>query len=112
MCVCARFSVVSSAGRALHLATLAQEAERGVSELRSQVRSAGPGEPEAAQRERQLKAWEWRLRLFRRMLTGFQHASKDGGRPPLFIFSSRCYFHDLHTRMQSVCHSMTRFVAG
>ncbi|XP_019738873.1 ankyrin repeat and fibronectin type-III domain-containing protein 1, partial [Hippocampus comes] len=67
---------VSSAGRALHLATLAQEAEQRVSELRSQVRGAGPGELEAAERERerQLKAWEWRLRLFRRMLTGFRHA--------------------------------------
>ncbi|KAA8581665.1 hypothetical protein FQN60_003246 [Etheostoma spectabile] len=66
---------VSLEGRAGHLATLVQEAEQRVSELQAQVRSDGPGEREGSDRERQLKAWEWRLRLFRRMQTGFEHAS-------------------------------------
>lgn len=71
------FSVVSLEGRAVHLATLVQEAEQRVSELQAQVRSEGPSEREVSDRERQLKAWEWRLRLFRRMQTGFEHASKS-----------------------------------
>lgn len=63
----------------MHLATLVQEAEQRVSELQAQVRSEGPGEREGPDRERQLKAWEWRHRLFRRMQTGFEHASKSSG---------------------------------
>ncbi|XP_005748523.1 uncharacterized protein ankfn1b isoform X3 [Pundamilia nyererei] len=66
---------VSLEGRAVHLATLVQEAEQRVLELQPQVRNEGPGEREGSDRERQLKAWEWRLRLFRRMQTGFEHAS-------------------------------------
>lgn len=67
---------MSLEGRAVHLATLVQEAEQRVLELQPQVRNEGPGEREESDRERQLKAWEWRLRLFRRMQTGFEHASK------------------------------------
>uniref|UniRef100_A0A8C2Z7A9 Fibronectin type-III domain-containing protein n=1 Tax=Cyclopterus lumpus TaxID=8103 RepID=A0A8C2Z7A9_CYCLU len=70
---------VSLEGRAVHLATLVQEAERRVSELQAQVQSEGPGEREGSDRERQLKAWEWRLRLFRRMQTGFEHANPPDG---------------------------------
>ncbi|KAK7919712.1 hypothetical protein WMY93_010996 [Mugilogobius chulae] len=66
---------VSLEGRAVHLATLVQEAEQRVSELQAQVRSEGPSERDLSDRERQLKAWEWRLRLFRRMQSGFEHAS-------------------------------------
>lgn len=61
----------------MHLATLVQEAEQRVSELQAQVRSEGPSEREGSDQERHLKAWEWRLRLFRRMQLGFEHASKD-----------------------------------
>lgn len=61
----------------MHLATLVQEAEQRVSEHKAQVRSESLGERDGSDRERQLKAWEWRLRLFRRMQTGFEHASKD-----------------------------------
>ena len=75
MCVCV--AVVSLEGRAVHLATLVQEAEQRVSELQAQVKSEGPSECEASERERQLKAWEWRLRLFWRMQSGFQHASES-----------------------------------
>lgn len=70
-------SVVSLEGRAVHLATLVQEAEQRVTELQAQVHSEGPSEQEGSDQERQLKAWEWRLRLFRRMQSGFEHASKD-----------------------------------
>ncbi|XP_023196155.1 ankyrin repeat and fibronectin type-III domain-containing protein 1-like isoform X1 [Xiphophorus maculatus] len=66
---------VSLEGRAVHLATLVQEAEQRVSELQAQVRSEGPSEREGSDQERHLKAWEWRLRLFRRMQTGFEHAN-------------------------------------
>ncbi|XP_078793470.1 ankyrin repeat and fibronectin type-III domain-containing protein 1 [Oryzias latipes] len=66
---------VSLEGRAVHLATLVQEAEQRVSEHEAQVRNEGLGERDGSDRERQLKAWEWRLRLFRRMQTGFEHAS-------------------------------------
>ncbi|XP_028991252.1 ankyrin repeat and fibronectin type-III domain-containing protein 1 isoform X2 [Betta splendens] len=66
---------VSLEGRAVHLSTLVQEAEQRVSELQAQVRSEGPGEREASDQERQLKAWEWRLRLLRRMQSGFEHAN-------------------------------------
>ncbi|XP_029703127.1 ankyrin repeat and fibronectin type-III domain-containing protein 1 isoform X3 [Takifugu rubripes] len=66
---------VSLEGRAVHLATLVQEAEQRVVELQAQVRSEGPGEWEGSDPDRQLKAWEWRLRLFRRMQTGFEHAN-------------------------------------
>ncbi|XP_076616806.1 ankyrin repeat and fibronectin type-III domain-containing protein 1 isoform X2 [Chaetodon auriga] len=66
---------VSLEGRAVHLATLVQEAEQRVSELQAQVGSEGPADREGSDRERQLKAWEWRLRLLRRMQTGFEHAN-------------------------------------
>ncbi|KAL0984354.1 hypothetical protein UPYG_G00140370 [Umbra pygmaea] len=65
---------VSLEGRSVHLATLVREAEQRVADLQAKVRSEGPGEREATDHERQLKAWEWRHRLFRRMQTGFEHA--------------------------------------
>nr|XP_023674981.1 ankyrin repeat and fibronectin type-III domain-containing protein 1-like isoform X2 [Paramormyrops kingsleyae] len=68
---------VSLEGRAMHLDTLLREAEQKVAELTAQVAGEGPGEREASDRERQLQAWEWRHRLFKRMKTGFEHA-----RPP------------------------------
>lgn len=58
----------------MHLATLLREAEQRVAELTAQVAGEGPGEREASDRERQLQAWEWRHRLFKRMKTGFEHA--------------------------------------
>lgn len=82
------FLVVSLEGRALHLATLVQEAEQRVLELQAQVGSEAPGEREGSDRDRQLKAWEWRLRLFRRMQTGFEHASKASGRLWWFLLTA------------------------
>ncbi|KAG5262388.1 hypothetical protein AALO_G00274620 [Alosa alosa] len=60
---------VSLEGRAMHLATLVREAEQRVAELVSRVTGEAQGERE------ELKSWEWRLRLYRRMETGFQHSS-------------------------------------
>lgn len=74
-----RFLVVSLEGRAVHLVTLVQEAEQRVSELQARVGSEALGELEGSDPDRHLKAWEWRLRLFRRMQTGFEHASKSSG---------------------------------
>ncbi|XP_069036950.1 ankyrin repeat and fibronectin type-III domain-containing protein 1 isoform X3 [Lepisosteus oculatus] len=68
---------VSLEGRAMHLTTLVREAEQRVNDLTAQVVNEGPGERDNSERERQLKAWEWRHRLFKRMKTGFEHA-----RPP------------------------------
>ncbi|KAL2078456.1 hypothetical protein ACEWY4_026141 [Coilia grayii] len=64
---------VSLEGRAMHLATLVREAEQRVAELVSRVTGEGQGERE------ELKSWEWRLRLYRRMETGFQHSSPPDG---------------------------------
>ncbi|XP_045065619.1 ankyrin repeat and fibronectin type-III domain-containing protein 1 [Coregonus clupeaformis] len=66
---------VSLEGRAVHLATLVLEAEERVGDLQAQMWSEGPREREATDHEMQLKAWEWRHRLFKRMQTGFEHAS-------------------------------------
>ncbi|CAL8301916.1 unnamed protein product [Lota lota] len=66
---------MSLEGRTLHLSTLLQEADQRVSELRTQL--GAEGEIEGSERERQLKAWGWRQRLFTRMQTGFQHASES-----------------------------------
>uniref|UniRef100_A0AAY4ELP9 Ankyrin repeat and fibronectin type-III domain-containing protein 1-like n=1 Tax=Denticeps clupeoides TaxID=299321 RepID=A0AAY4ELP9_9TELE len=60
---------VSLEGRAIHLETLVREAEQRVAELVSRVTGEGPDERE------ELKAWEWKLRLYRRMETGFHHSS-------------------------------------
>lgn len=84
----------------MHLATLVQEAEQRVSEFQAQAGSEGPGDREGSDRERQLKAWEWRLRLLRRMQTGFEHASKRPRstlmavtlRPRVFFFFCCCLF--------------------
>lgn len=64
------WAVVSLEGRAMHLATLVREAEQRVAELVSRVTGEAQGERE------ELKSWEWRLRLYRRMETGFQHSSE------------------------------------
>ncbi|KAG5832357.1 hypothetical protein ANANG_G00290310, partial [Anguilla anguilla] len=67
---------VSLEGRATHLDTLLREAEQRVAELQTQAAGEGQRGPhDATHRERQLKAWEWRHRLFKRMKTGFEHAS-------------------------------------
>lgn len=70
------FSVLSLEGRASHLASLVREAEHRIAELAVQVTGEEPEEREESNRERQLKAWEWKLRLYKRMQTGYTHASE------------------------------------
>lgn len=67
--------VLSLEGRASHLASLVQEAEHRIAELAAQVTGEEPEEREESNRERQLKTWEWKLRLYKRMQTGYTHAS-------------------------------------
>ncbi|KAG7491711.1 hypothetical protein MATL_G00007390 [Megalops atlanticus] len=64
---------VSLESRAGHLSTLVQEAGRRVSELSAQVQSEGLS-LDTSEKEKQLKAWEWRYKLYKRMKTGFEHA--------------------------------------
>ncbi|KAH0513418.1 Ankyrin repeat and fibronectin type-III domain-containing protein 1, partial [Microtus ochrogaster] len=64
---------VSRESRAMHLNTLVQEAQDRVSELSAQVENEG-FTLDNTEKEKQLKAWEWRSRLYRRMKTGFEHA--------------------------------------
>ncbi|KAI8494838.1 Ankyrin-repeat and fibronectin type III domain-containing 1, partial [Branchiostoma belcheri] len=72
-----RFSCPEARG--LHLATLVSEAERKVDNIMQQVVNMGP--PTSAQQqkeqEQQLKSWEWRFRLLKRMKAGFEHAKKE-----------------------------------
>uniref|UniRef100_A0A8D0DTC1 Ankyrin repeat and fibronectin type-III domain-containing protein 1-like n=1 Tax=Salvator merianae TaxID=96440 RepID=A0A8D0DTC1_SALMN len=64
---------VSLESRSLHLSTLVQEAEQRVSELSAQVVNELPN-TDCSEKEKQLKAWEWRYRLYKRMTAGFEHA--------------------------------------
>ncbi|XP_072502861.1 ankyrin repeat and fibronectin type-III domain-containing protein 1 isoform X4 [Notamacropus eugenii] len=67
---------ISLESRSAHLNTLVQEAQQRVNELSAQVENEGFG-MDSTDKEKQLKAWEWRYRLYKRMKTGFEHA-----RPP------------------------------
>ncbi|ETE63200.1 Ankyrin repeat and fibronectin type-III domain-containing protein 1, partial [Ophiophagus hannah] len=64
---------VSLESRSLHLATLVREAEQRVNDLTAQVVNEVPN-AESSEKEKQLKAWEWRYRLYKRMNAGFEHA--------------------------------------
>lgn len=61
--------------RSVHLSTLVQEAQQRVTELSAQVMSEGFG-TDNSEKEKQLKAWEWRYRLYKRMKAGYEHASE------------------------------------
>ncbi|XP_067344144.1 ankyrin repeat and fibronectin type-III domain-containing protein 1 isoform X1 [Channa argus] len=67
---------VSVESREAHLSSLVVEAERRAAELAAQAQRDGLS-LEACHKDKQLRAWEWRSKLYRRMKTGFQHA-----RPP------------------------------
>nr|XP_020847623.1 ankyrin repeat and fibronectin type-III domain-containing protein 1 isoform X4 [Phascolarctos cinereus] len=67
---------ISLESRSAHLNTLVQEAQQRVNELSAQVENEGFS-MDSTDKEKQLKAWEWRYRLYKRMKTGFEHA-----RPP------------------------------
>ncbi|XP_042294602.1 ankyrin repeat and fibronectin type-III domain-containing protein 1-like isoform X2 [Sceloporus undulatus] len=64
---------VSLESRSLHLSTLVREAEQRVSDLTAQVVNEAPN-ADCSEKEKQLKAWEWRYRLYKRMTAGFEHA--------------------------------------
>ncbi|KAM9003549.1 ankyrin repeat and fibronectin type-III domain-containing protein 1 [Sarcophilus harrisii] len=67
---------ISLESRSTHLNILVQEAQQRVNELSAQVENEGFN-MDSTDKEKQLKAWEWRYRLYKRMKTGFEHA-----RPP------------------------------
>ncbi|KAF7242904.1 Ankyrin repeat and fibronectin type-III domain-containing protein 1 [Varanus komodoensis] len=64
---------VSLESRSLHLSTLVREAELRVNDLTAQVVNEVPN-ADCSEKEKQLKAWEWRYRLYKRMSAGFEHA--------------------------------------
>ncbi|XP_060753418.1 ankyrin repeat and fibronectin type-III domain-containing protein 1 isoform X1 [Tachysurus vachellii] len=64
---------VSQESREEHLSALVQEAQRRASELSTQVMRESLS-LETSDKEKQLKAWEWRCKLYKRMRTGFEHA--------------------------------------
>ncbi|XP_029978047.1 ankyrin repeat and fibronectin type-III domain-containing protein 1 [Sphaeramia orbicularis] len=64
---------VSVESREAHLSSLVQEAERRAADLAAQAQRDGLS-LEACHKDKQLRAWEWRSKLYKRMRTGFQHA--------------------------------------
>ncbi|XP_049419189.1 uncharacterized protein ankfn1 isoform X1 [Epinephelus fuscoguttatus] len=64
---------VSVESREAHLSSLVVEAERRAADLAAQAQRDGLS-LEACQKDKQLRAWEWRSKLYKRMRTGFQHA--------------------------------------
>ncbi|XP_038591832.1 ankyrin repeat and fibronectin type-III domain-containing protein 1 isoform X3 [Micropterus salmoides] len=64
---------VSVESREAHLSSLVVEAERRAADLAAQAQKDGLL-LEACHKDKQLKAWEWRSKLYKRMRTGFQHA--------------------------------------
>ncbi|XP_066422078.1 ankyrin repeat and fibronectin type-III domain-containing protein 1 [Molothrus aeneus] len=64
---------VTVESRSVHLSMLVQEAQQRVTELSAQAASEGLG-TESTEREKQLRGWEWRARLYQRMKAGYEHA--------------------------------------
>ncbi|KAJ4940998.1 hypothetical protein JOQ06_027285, partial [Pogonophryne albipinna] len=67
------FAVVSVEAREALIGSLVQEAELRAADLSSQAQREGLS-LEACQKDKTLKAWEWRSKLYRRMRAGFLHA--------------------------------------
>lgn len=78
VCVCV--AVVSVESREAHLSSLVLEAEQRAADLAAQAQKDGLS-LEACHKDKQLRAWEWRSKLYKRMKTGFQHARES----PLII---------------------------
>ncbi|XP_075439866.1 ankyrin repeat and fibronectin type-III domain-containing protein 1-like [Ascaphus truei] len=66
-------ALVSLESRSMHLSTLVEEAQQRVCELSAKIQNEGLG-VDSTEKEKQLKSWEWRYRLYKRMKTGFEHA--------------------------------------
>ncbi|XP_039595314.1 ankyrin repeat and fibronectin type-III domain-containing protein 1 [Polypterus senegalus] len=64
---------LSLESRAMHLTALVHEAQQRVNELSTQVSAEGLN-TDISEKEKQLKAWEWRYRLYKRMKAGFDHS--------------------------------------
>ncbi|XP_041818616.1 uncharacterized protein ankfn1 isoform X2 [Chelmon rostratus] len=64
---------VSVESREAHLSSLVVEAEQRAADLAAQAQRDGLS-LEACHKDKQLRAWEWRSKLYKRMRTGFQHA--------------------------------------
>ncbi|XP_014854090.1 PREDICTED: ankyrin repeat and fibronectin type-III domain-containing protein 1 isoform X1 [Poecilia mexicana] len=64
---------VSVESREAHLSALVEEAERRAADLAAQAQKDGLS-LEACHKDKQLRTWEWRSKLYKRMRTGFQHA--------------------------------------
>ena len=69
-------AVVSVESREAHLSSLVVEAERRADELAMQAQKEGLS-LDACHKDKQLRAWEWRSKLYKRMRTGFQHARES-----------------------------------
>ncbi|XP_041829932.1 uncharacterized protein ankfn1 isoform X2 [Melanotaenia boesemani] len=67
---------VSVESREAHLSSLVVEAERRAADLAAQAQKDGLS-LEACHKDKQLRAWEWKTKLYKRMRMGFQQA-----RPP------------------------------
>lgn len=78
---CVSPAVVSVESREAHLNSLVLEAERRAVDLAAQAQRDGLS-LEACHKDKQLRAWEWRCKLYKRMRTGFQHARESTRRPP------------------------------
>lgn len=74
VCVCV--AVMSVESREAHLSSLVVEAERRAADLATQAQRDGLS-LEACHKDKQLRAWEWRSKLYKRMRTGFQHARES-----------------------------------
>uniref|UniRef100_A0A3Q3JHZ2 Fibronectin type-III domain-containing protein n=1 Tax=Monopterus albus TaxID=43700 RepID=A0A3Q3JHZ2_MONAL len=64
---------VSVESREAHLSSLVVEAEQRAADLTAQAQRDGLS-LEACHKDKQLRAWEWRCKLYKRMRTGFQNA--------------------------------------
>ncbi|XP_044278079.1 ankyrin repeat and fibronectin type-III domain-containing protein 1 isoform X1 [Varanus komodoensis] len=64
---------VNMENRSTHLSNLLQEAQQRVNDLSAQIMSEGLG-TDSSEKEKQLKAWEWRYRLYKRMKSGYEHS--------------------------------------
>nr|XP_034959727.1 ankyrin repeat and fibronectin type-III domain-containing protein 1 [Zootoca vivipara] len=64
---------VSMESRSIHLSNLVQEAQQRVSDLSAEVMNEGLS-TDSSEKEKQLKSWEWRYRLYKRMKSGYEHS--------------------------------------
>ncbi|XP_072259420.1 ankyrin repeat and fibronectin type-III domain-containing protein 1 [Pyxicephalus adspersus] len=64
---------VSLENRSMHLNVLVEEAQQRVNELTAKIQNEGLG-IDSSEKEKQLKSWEWKYRLYKRMKTGYEHA--------------------------------------